>query len=282
MASAGGRLEIAQEAARTGGRILLEASRQGDLKIERKAAHDFVTSADRASEKAILDLVNRQCPGDQVLSEEEGLVGPASDYQWIVDPLDGTTNFLRGLPTYGVSVACRRGDELVVGVVFDPVNDRLYSAERGAGAECNGRRLNVSKREGLQGAFLATGFPFKAREGLDLYLEIFRRVFLDASAIRRCGAAVLDLAHTAAGVYDGFFEFRLSAWDLAAGALLIEEAGGRVSDLDGGGRYLETGNLVAGSPGVHIELCKRIATLASEAKLDLLVPGTTPGSGVAC
>ncbi|MCP4201402.1 MAG: inositol monophosphatase [bacterium] len=282
MAGAGDRLETAREAARTGGRILRETFRQGNLEIERKAAHDFVTSADRASEEAILDLLKREYPGDQVLSEEEGLVGAPSDYQWIIDPLDGTTNFLRGLAAYGVSVACRRAGEVVLGVVFDPVNDRLYCAERGAGAECNGRRIEVSRREGLDGAFLATGFPFKAREGLDLYLEIFRRVFLDASAIRRCGAAVLDLAHTAAGVYDGFFEFRLSAWDLAAGALLIEEAGGRVSDLDGGGRYLETGNLIAGSAGVHAELFKRIAALASEAELDSLVPHSTPADGGAC
>jgi myo-inositol-1(or 4)-monophosphatase len=254
----------------------------GDLQVERKAAHDFVTSADRASEKAILDLVTRRCPGDQVLSEEQGLVGASSDYQWIVDPLDGTTNFLRGLPIYGVSVACRRAGEILVGAVFDPVNDRMYSAERGAGAECDGRRLGVSLRPGLEGAFLATGFPFKARGGLDLYLEIFRQVFLEASAIRRCGAAVLDLAHTAAGVYDGFFEFRLSAWDLAAGVLLIEEAGGRVSDLDGGDRYLETGNLVAGTPAVFAELLDRIGALANEAELDSLVARSTPASGVGC
>lgn len=276
------RLEVAREAARTGGGILMEASKRGGLTIERKAAHDFVTSADRASERAILDLVKRRCPRDQVLSEEEGLVGPASEYQWIIDPLDGTTNFLRGLPNFGVSVACARAGEVLVGAVFDPLNDRMYCAERGAGAECDGQRLEVSNREGLDGAFLATGFPFKARGGLDLYLEIFSVVFADASGIRRCGAAVLDLAHTAAGVYDGFFEFRLSAWDLAAGSLLIEEAGGRVSDLDGGNRYLETGNLIAGSPGVYAELFKRIAPLASEAGLDLIVPRSTPANEAPC
>jgi len=272
VANAGDRLEVAREAARTGGEILKHFFQRGDLEIESKAAHDFVTSADRASEKAILELVAGRCPGDQILSEEAGLVGPASKYQWIVDPLDGTTNFLRGLPVYGVSVACRSEAETILGVVFDPVNDRLYCAERGAGAECDGRRLEVSARGGLDGAFVATGFPFKAREGLDLYLEIFRRVFRGASAIRRCGAAVLDLAHTAAGVYDGFFEFRLSAWDLAAGTLLIEEAGGRVSDLDGGGRYLTTGNLIAGSPGVHAELLEKISAVAGEAELARIIP----------
>lgn len=282
MAQAGTRLETAREAARIGGEILIEAFRSGDFRVEPKAAHDFVTSADKASERAILDLVRGRFPSDQVLSEEEGLVGPGSDYQWIVDPLDGTTNFLRGLPVFGVSVACRRAGETILGVVLDPINDRLYTAERGSGAEVDGRALEVSGREGLAGAFLATGFPFKAREGIDHYLEIFRQVFLEAGAVRRCGAAVLDLAHTAAGIYDGFFEFRLSPWDLAAGALLIEEAGGRVSDLDGKGRYLATGNLLAGSPAVHAELLGKTAAIVSESELESAVPRSTPVPGVAC
>ncbi|MFQ5527514.1 MAG: inositol monophosphatase family protein [Thermoanaerobaculia bacterium] len=276
------RLEIAQQAARAGGAVLRRAFESDGLEIEEKAAHDFVTSADRASEAAILELLGETVPGDQILSEEEGVVGSPAEYQWIIDPLDGTTNFMRRLPIFGVSVACRRGGEVCVGVVFDPINDRLYSAELGAGADCDGKPLRVSDRESVSGTFLATGFPFKAREAIDLYLEIFRRVFLEATAIRRCGAAVLDLAHTASGVYDGFFEFRLSAWDLAAGTLLIEEAGGRVSDLDGGRRYLETGNLVAGPPGVHAELLATIGPLTSEGELDLLVPRPTPASGVAC
>ena len=156
MVGEGDRLEVAKEAARTGGRILQATFQRGDLEVERKAAHDFVTSADRASEKAILELVTGRCPGDQILSEEEGLVGPPSEYKWIIDPLDGTTNFLRGLPVWGVSVACRRAEETIVGVVLDPVNDRLYCAERGAGAECDGRRLEISGRGGLDGAFVAT------------------------------------------------------------------------------------------------------------------------------
>ncbi len=276
------RLEIAQRAARAGGTVLRQAFENAALEIERKAEHDFVTSADRASEAEILRLLRDAVPGDQVLSEEEGLVGEAAEYQWIIDPLDGTTNFLRRLPVYGVSVACRRGRDVCVGVVYDPVNDHLYSAERGAGCERDGVPLQISSRQDLAGAFVATGFPFKARAGLEVYLEIFRRVFLDASAVRRCGAAVLDLAHTAAGTYDGFFEFRLSPWDLAAGSLLIEEAGGRVSDLDGGARYLETGNLLAGSPGVHAALLAIAGSLTGEAELDCIVPRSTPAPGVAC
>lgn len=276
------RLEIAETAARAGGAVLQGAFAGADLEIEEKAAHDFVTSADRASEAAILDILRTAVPSDQVLSEEEGLVGEQAEYQWIVDPLDGTTNFLRRLPVYGVSVACRRGGEIVVGAVFDPVNDRLYKAERGSGAWCAGRKLHVSDRTGLSGAYLATGFPFKARAGLDLYLEIFRQVFTEAGSIRRCGAAVLDLAHTAAGVYDGFFEFRLAAWDLAAGSLLLEEAGGRVSDLDGGRRYLETGSLIAGAPEVHREILAIARSVTGEAELERLVPRSTAPSGIAC
>ena len=276
------RLEAALDAARGASEVLLAAFRERDFEVEPKEAHDFVTSADRASERSILDLLAKKCPGDQVLTEEEGLVGPQSEYQWIIDPLDGTTNFLRGLPVFGVSLACRRAGETIVGVVVEPLAGTTFCALRGAGAECNGQALRVSDRKGLAGAFLATGFPFKARAALDVYLEIFRAAFLEASAIRRCGAAVLDLARTAAGVYDGFFEFRLSAWDLAAGALLIEEAGGLVSDLDGGSNYLETGNLIAGSPGVFRELFARIEAIAGEGTLDLLVPRATPSSGMAC
>lgn len=259
-----------------------EAFAGADLQVEEKASHDYVTSADRASEAAILDRLRDAFPGDQILSEEDGLSGEAAEYQWIVDPLDGTTNFMRRLPVYGVSVACRRGSEVCVGVVYDPVNDHLYAAERGAGARCDGRALRVSGRPALAGSHLATGFPFKARAGLDLYLEIFRAVFRRAGSIRRCGAAVLDLAHTAAGVFDGFFEFRLSAWDLAAGSLLIEEAGGRVSDLDGGGGYLETGSLLAGSPAIHAEILAIVGQIAGEAELERLVPSATAATATAC
>lgn len=269
------RLEVAQRAALSGAAELLEAFEQRDFEIEKKAAHDFVTSADRASERAILSVISESCPNDQVLSEEKGLVGAASEYDWIVDPLDGTTNFLRGLPVFGVSIACRRNGETIVGVIHDPLRRETYRAERGGGAECDGKRIRVSDRTGVEGAFLATGFPFKARPALGAYLEIFRRVFLDAAAVRRCGAAVLDLARTAAGVYDGFFEFRLSAWDLAAGALLIEEAGGVATDLDGGSRYLESGNLIAGSPGVQAELLSRAAAVVGEEELAGILDGSS-------
>ncbi|MDH3404758.1 MAG: inositol monophosphatase, partial [Acidobacteriota bacterium] len=208
---------------------------------------------------------------------EEGVRGGGdARHLWIVDPLDGTANFLQGLPVWGVSVACARDGEVVAGAILDPTSGQLFAAERGAGAVWDGRPLAVSSRPGLDGAFVATGYPFKARAALDRYLAAFRDVFLRARAIRRCGAAVLDLAYTAAGVYDGFFEFRLSAWDLAAGVLMIEEAGGRATDLDGGGRFLLSGNLVAGNPAVQAELRSLVAAHADERLLEELVPGTAP------
>jgi myo-inositol-1(or 4)-monophosphatase len=208
-----------------------------------------------------------------VLGEEGGVhAGGSGEVQWIIDPLDGTTNFLQGLPVFSVSIGCREGKALVAAAIFEPLTGDLFTATRGGGAQWNGRPMRASQRQGLQGAFLATGYPFRAKAALDVYLAAFREVFLEARAVRRCGSAALDLAYTAAGVYDGFFEFRLSPWDIAAGALLIQEAGGRLSDLDGGPRYLEHGNLLAGGEGVLPGLRAAVARHASEAGLQELVP----------
>lgn len=263
----------AAAAARVGAEQLLRRFRDQSVEIQAKAEHDLVSEADRESEAAILEFLQQRLPDHKILSEEAGAVGPGhAGYEWIVDPLDGTNNFLQGLPIWGISVACRAGAELVAGAILDPLGDNLFTAARGEGAFWNGQAMRVSKQEGLAGSFLATGYPFRARGALDSYLLVFRDVFLQARAVRRCGAACLDLAYTAAGVYDGFFEFRLSAWDLAAGALLIEEAGGRVSDLEGGADYLDTGNLVAGNSSVHSELLAAVRAHANEALLDDKAP----------
>jgi myo-inositol-1(or 4)-monophosphatase len=275
-------LRTAEEAARAAGEILRAAFRSGALEIEAKAKHDFVTSADRASEERILDLLRGRFPDHRIVTEESGSLGGTDDHQWFVDPLDGTTNFLQGLPIYGISIACRAKGRTIAGVVFDPERDDLFAARRGEGAWWNGEPIHVSSRTGLEDAFLATGYPFKAKKALDTYLEVFRAVFLRARAIRRCGAAALDLAYTAAGVFDGLFEFRLSPWDIAAGALLIEEAGGRVSDLDGGGRYLLTGNVIAGSQGVHQDLVVAVGRHATEAAVESLVPVLTTSPPHSC
>jgi myo-inositol-1(or 4)-monophosphatase len=266
-------LDDAIAAARLGGEVLLRYFGGADLEVRSKGENDFVTRADRESEAAVVAEIRRRRPGHRILAEEGGAQpGGGGEFQWLVDPLDGTTNFTQGLALFCVSVACRRGDELVAGAILDPVRDDLFTAARGAGARRNGRPLRVSDRGGLDGAFLATGYPFRAHAALDLYLAAFREVFLKARAIRRCGAAALDLAYTAAGIYDGFFEFRLSPWDIAAGALLIEEAGGRVTDLDGGASFLASGNVVAGAPGVQRQLLAAVSRHADETALERLAP----------
>lgn len=266
-------LDCAVEAARAGGEVLRRSFRSADLEVRAKGRHDFVTQADHESEQTILEILRRSFPEHSVLAEESGFqAGSGQEYSWLVDPLDGTSNFLQGLPVFCVSIGCRLGNEMVVGVVYDPLGENLFTAARGEGAFWNGRPMRVSSRSELDGAFLATGYPFKAQEALDLYLRVFRSVFLQARGIRRCGAAALDLAYTAAGVYDGFFEFRLSPWDFAAGSLMVREAGGLVTDLDGGGSYFAGGNLIAGPLPVHTELLTLVRETADEAALDAVHP----------
>jgi len=265
-------LVTAEAAARAGASVLRRYFRADGLTVDRKAVNDFVSQADRDSEAAVVAEILRRHPEHGILAEEGGAQGGSVDYEWVVDPLDGTTNFLQGLPVFCVSVAVRRGGEMLAGVVLDPLRDDLFAAHRGGGATWNDRPMRVSERPGLDGAFLATGYPFKAKAALDVYLAIFGDAFQHAKSIRRCGAAALDLAYTAAGVYDGFFEFRLSPWDLAAGTLLVEEAGGRVSDLDGGDGFLSRGNVVCGAPGVQRELLAVARRHASEALVDQRVP----------
>jgi myo-inositol-1(or 4)-monophosphatase len=267
-------LSVAVEACRAGASVLERHFRSGRLEIETKAANDFVTQADRGSERAIVEVLRARFPRHRILGEEGGdhSVGDAGETQWVIDPLDGTTNFIQGLPIFAVSIGCRKDGVLLAGVVHDPLADNWFLAERGAGAFWNDRRMRISARESLDGAFLATGYPFRARAALDTYLAVFRAVFLRARAVRRCGSAALDLAYVASGVYDGFFEFRLSPWDLAAGCLMIEEAGGELFDLDGGASYFHRGNLLAGSPGVARDLREVVGDLASERVLDTLAP----------
>jgi myo-inositol-1(or 4)-monophosphatase len=270
-------LATAIEAARAGAEITSRYFRTGDLDVRRKAHNDFVTKADQESEAAVVAAIRRRFPEHRFLAEEGsaaevGRAGAGSDYEWLIDPLDGTTNFLQGLPVYCTSVACRKGDLLVAGAIVDPEGGNLFTAARGEGAEWNGKPMRCSARPSLAGSYLATGYPFRALPTLDLYLDVFRDVFHQAKAIRRCGAAALDLAYTAAGVYDGFFEFRLSPWDIGAGVLMVEEAGGRVTDLDGGAGYFASGNLVAGAAGVHPELLATVRRHASEALVESLQP----------
>lgn len=266
--------DAAVEAARAGAEVLDRWFRSGRLEVGIKGANDFVTQADRESEAALVRVLLDRFPDHRILAEEGTVHAAAtSDLEWVIDPLDGTTNFLQGLPVWAVSIACRRADRVLAGVVLDPEGGNLFAAARGAGATWNGRPLRISARPSLDGAFLATGYPFRAKAALDRYLDLFRAVFARSRAIRRCGAAALDLAYTAAGVYDGFFELRLSPWDIAAGALLVEEAGGVLTDFDGGDGHFASGNVLAGPAGV-VEglLAAARACGATEAEIDALVP----------
>ncbi|HXO22482.1 MAG TPA: inositol monophosphatase family protein [Thermoanaerobaculia bacterium] len=279
-------LDTAVAASRLGAEIVTRYFRSAALDVRCKGENDFVTRADRESEAAIVAEIRRRHPGHRILAEESGAsggdgggagaTGGDGDYEWLIDPLDGTTNFLQGLPVYCVSIACRRGGEVLAGVVNDPAGANLFAGTAGGGAFWNGARMETSRQPGLSGAFLATGYPFRAHATIDLYLAVFRDVFLQAKAVRRCGAAALDLAYTAAGVYDGFFEFRLSPWDIGAGVLLVREAGGRVTDLDGGQRFFRSGNVVAGGPAVQRELEAAVRRHAGEEALDRVSPLSRP------
>lgn len=264
-----GLVGVAEAAARAGGEVLLANWRNlPSGSVAEKQTNDFVTSADRESEARVIETIRSRFPGDAFLGEEGGAAGVAGARRtWIIDPLDGTSNFVSGFPFWCVSVAARQDGRVVAGVVWDPLRGELYAAERGAGAYRNGSRIRVSGRPTLEGAFVATGFPFRYRERIDLYLSLFREVFLLARAVRRAGSAALDLAMVAAGVFDGFFEFRLAPWDIAAGALLIEEAGGELTDFDGGERFWDRGNIVAGPPGVARGLRELSARLLTEDRI---------------
>lgn len=248
-------LNIAIKAARRAATVINRASTQLDLlTVQSKSPNDFVTEVDHAAEKAIIDVLRDAFPGHGILAEESGETGPESEFNWIIDPLDGTTNFIHGFPQYAVSIAQTKNGVLEHAVVYDPVSNELFTASRGSGAFLNDRRIRVSRRTRLNEALLGTGFPFRQFDNVDAYLGMFRELTQKTAGIRRPGAASLDLAYVAAGRLDGFWEMGLSPWDMAAGVLLIQEAGGLVSDLSGESSFMTTGNVVAGSPKIFGQL----------------------------
>ena len=245
---------IAVRAARAAGDFLLRTGeRLHELRIEMKGPNDFVSEADREAERRIVEIIRRAYPDHAILGEEGGAQGEVGSHgaRWIIDPLDGTTNYLHDLPWYSVSIALEIRGRLEVGVVYDPVRNELFVAERGKGARLDDRRLRVSQHTKLAGAVIGTGFPFKSQRHLDAYTESFKAVSLAGCAIRRAGSAALDLAYVAAGRFDGFWELGLQPWDIAAGVLLIQEAGGVVTDIRGGDQLMKTGNVVGGNLRVH-------------------------------
>ena len=252
-------LNIAVKAARRASQIINRASLDIEhLNVTTKRQSDYVTEVDRAAENAIIDVLREAYPTYGILAEESGETAGSDEYQWIIDPLDGTTNFIHGFPQYAISIALAHKGQVTQAVVFDTVRNELFTASKGGGAFLNERRIRVSKRIKLEESLIGTGFPYRSFDHIDAYLGIFKELTQKTAGIRRPGAAALDLAYVACGRFDGFWEFGLSPWDMAAGALLVSEAGGLVSDLAGESGYLKSGNVVAGNPKVFHQLLQII------------------------
>ena len=244
-------LNIAIRAARRAGELIVRSLEQRqDLHIDTKGKNDFVSEVDRQAEAAIIEILHKAYPNHAILAEESGAKNYGNSYRWIIDPLDGTTNFLHGNPQFSVSIALKYKNDLEQAVIYDPLRGELFTASRGQSALLNGRRVRVSNNT-LNNALLGTGFPYRMPHHLDTYLATFKALFPLVSGMRRAGSAALDLAYVASGRLDGFWEIGLKEWDIAAGTLIVQEAGGLVSDFSGGNDYFNTGNIIVGNPKVH-------------------------------
>ncbi len=253
-------VNVALRAARRGAQVIVRAMDRVDLlQVEEKRKNDLVSDVDRAAEAAIVEALRQSFPEHSILAEESGQIHSGNDYEWVLDPLDGTTNFLYGIPHFCVSLALRHQGRLEHAVIIDPVRNEEFTASRGQGAQLNGRRLRVSKRIRLEECLLATGIPFRdAKVHLTAYMAMLEDFATHSREIRRQGSAALDLAYVAAGRYDGYWELGLKPWDIAAGVLLVREAGGMVGDILGGENFMQTGNIVAGNPKVFKALLQHI------------------------
>ena len=253
-------LNIAVRAARSAGNVISRYADQVDtLTVSNKAPNDYVSEVDKRAEQEIIQVIRKSYPDHAILAEESGAQA-GNDYQWIIDPLDGTTNYLYGFPQFSVSIAVRHKGRLDQAVVYDPMRDELFTASRGGGAQLNGRRLRVTNRKSLAGALLGTGIPFRQSQEkwFDAYLAMMKALLPDSAGIRRAGSAALDLAYVAAGRLDGFWELDLNIWDMAAGVLLVEEAGGLVSGIGGNPDHLETGHVICANPRVFKAMLQKI------------------------
>ena len=254
-----GYLEAAIEAARIGGAVLTEyRRRQAPIAIGLKGLNDYVTEVDRASEKAIVDYLTGRFPDHSIIAEESSEKTRDKRFHWYIDPLDGTTNFIHGVPIYAVSIGLYVDGKATVGAVYDPIHEEMFHAIEGGGAFLNDERIAVSERESLKGSLLSTGFPFRAQGRLKEYMRSLETFILETAGVRRAGSASLDLCYTACGRYDGFWEMSLSSWDVAAGGLIVREAGGLVTDFLGRDGYLKTGNVVTANRRIHSSMLEII------------------------
>ncbi len=257
-------LKIAIGAAKKAGQIILRYHNQiNRLTIDNKAKHDFISEVDKMAEDVIISEIKKYFPKHSILAEESGETA-GDNNQWIIDPLDGTTNYLHNFPQYSVSIAMSTNNELQHGVVYDPFKSELFSTTAGSGVMLNNNKVRVSQNKDLNQSLIGTGFPFKQPQHLDCYLDTFRAIHPQVAGIRRAGSAALDLAYIASGRLDGFWEIGLNKWDIAAGVLLIQEAGGFISDFAGGKEFLETGNIVAGNTFIYPNILSAIQPYLSK------------------
>ena len=248
-------LSTAVRAAILAGKVIIDNLGKISKKdVDTKNTSDFVTRVDKESEKIIIKTIKESFPTHVFFAEETVKEAETDRYRWIIDPLDGTTNYIHRYPVFSVSIALEYKREIILGVIYDPLRDELFTAEKGKGAFLNKHPINVSKVISLKDSLITTGFPFRRKEFIDVYLKLFKNVFRKVSDLRRAGSAALDLAYLASGRCEGFFEIGLSPWDIAAGDILIKEAGGVITDFGGGHDHLLTGNVVAGNPTVHEKL----------------------------
>jgi len=268
-------INVAVKAARAAGNIINRAALDVEsVRVSQKQVNDFVTEVDQASEKTIIETLLTAYPGHAIWAEESGKEHGAqdSDYVWIIDPLDGTTNFIHGLPIYCVSIALAVKGKIEQAVVYDPTRNDLFTATKGRGAYMNNRRIRVAKRTRLQECLISTGFPYRFDDNIQHYLSLLGDILPRTAGIRRPGAAALDLAYVAAGFTDGFFELGLQPWDVAAGALLITEAGGLVGNFSGEANFLEQRECLAANPRIYGQLVgllgrySKFASVADKAK----------------
>lgn len=245
-------LEVAKQAALAGGKILMEGrAKRSEAQVSLKGFGDWVTDIDHKAEQAIIDTIRNVFPDHKIHAEESGKQSTESDSEWIIDPLDGTANFVKQIPVVTVSIAFAHAGELLAGVVFDPVHDELFWAQAGEGAFLNGRSIHVADDASLSTSIIATGFPWRSKAFIPDYLQAFGLILEKTAGARRLGSAALDLAYTACGRFDGFWEMKLKPWDISAGILLVREAGGVVTDFRGEVSFLENGNVVAAPKAIH-------------------------------
>ncbi len=254
--------ETATQAATEAGKILIQSlSNSSSRQISAKSQFDFVTEVDLASEKMIIEQIKQTFPNHNIFAEEKGRERQTSEFLWIIDPLDGTKNYIHGFPFFSISIALKHKEEIIFGLIADPLRQENFHAIKNKGAFLNDQPIHTSSQQNFQKALFATGFPFRDKSKITIYLQSFAEIFGKAASVRRAGSAALDLAYTACGRVDGFWEIGLNAWDIAAGVIILQEAGGIITDFRGENNYLDSGNVVAANSSLHpelLEICHRI------------------------